>query len=79
MACINPDGTLSTVARALLELLATRHGAEQAAVALGLPLYRVRATARELTRAGLIAGAADGLVRTPLGREALDLDAEAER
>ncbi|MEM7444439.1 MAG: hypothetical protein AAF414_14025 [Pseudomonadota bacterium] len=79
MACINPDGTLSTVARALLELLETPHAHEASASSLNLPLFRIRATARELTHAQLIENTAEGLVRTPLGDEALILDAEAER
>ena len=79
MACINPDGTLSAVARALLQLLETPHTAEASAQALELPLFRIRATVRELSRAGLIDQTAEGLSRTALGGEALILDAEAER
>ncbi len=79
MACINPDGTLSVVARNLLLLLETPHTAEASARALGLPLFRIRATVRELSRAGLIDRTAETLSRTDLGGEALILDAESER
>lgn len=79
MACINPDGTLSLVARGLLELLAAPHSAERAAIELELPLFRIRATVRELSRAGLIEHTAAGLTRTALGDEALVLDTESDR
>ena len=79
MACINPDGTLSVVARDLLLLLETPQTAEASALALDLPLFRIRATARELSRAGLIDRTAEQLSRTDLGGEALILDAESER
>lgn len=79
MACINPDGTLSVVARGLLELLATPNTIEASATELGLPLFRIRATVRELSRAGLIEQSAGGLTRTELGSEALVLDAESAR
>lgn len=84
MACINPDGSLSTVARAVLGRLGQRpERVPELARAAGLPVYRVRATVRETGRAGLIAPAAadadprDGPWRlTDLGREALTLDEE---
>jgi hypothetical protein len=79
MACINPDGTLSTVARGLLGLLETPHTAEAAAAALRFPLFRIRASIRELDRAQLIETTPGGLQRTALGVEALTLDAEAAR
>ena len=79
MACINPDGTLSAVARDLLRLLDRPHTAEAAASTLGLPLFRIRATVRELSRAGLIDQTEAGFSCTALGGEALVLDAESER
>lgn len=79
MACINPDGTLSTVARGLLELLETPHTPEASATILALPLFRIRASVRELHRAQLIELTPTGLIRTSLGAEALLLDTEAAR
>lgn len=84
MACINPDGSLSTVAKAVLGRLGERPArVPELARDAGLPVYRVRATVRETGRAGLIAPAGDdadprdGPWRlTDLGREALTLDAE---
>lgn len=75
MGCINPDGTLSTVARTVLTLLHAPHTAETAAAATGLPLYRVRATIRETGRANLIEPVGEAWRLTPLGEEALELDA----
>lgn len=83
MACLNPDGTLTRFARAVLETLAV-HPASAAAIARerGLPLYRIRATLRETATAGLIEStpgpipASDDAVwrLTALGSEALELD-----
>ena len=84
MACINPDGSLSVVAKAVLGRLDGRPArVPDLAREAGVPLYRARATVRETGRAGLIAPAgADAdpregpFVLTELGREALTLDAE---
>ena len=80
MACINPDGTLSAVARRILEILDRPADPAGLAAKLGLPLWRVRATLREIGRAGLVV-ADDG--NTPatfrisdLGHEALEIDRE---
>ena len=78
MACINPDGTLTEVAKRSLTLLAVPHTAAQLADAAGLPLWRVRATLRETGRAKLIAcldpDADDPSWQlTELGVEALEL------
>ncbi|MGO1076264.1 hypothetical protein [Inquilinus sp. CA228] len=78
MACINPDGTLTEVAKRSLTLLAVPYTAAGLAEAAGLPLWRVRATLRETGRAKLVAcldpDAADPSWRlTELGVEALEL------
>lgn len=81
MACINPDGTLSEVAKRVLTRLANPHSAAAIAKAAGLPLFRVRATIRETGRAALIAEVGqdpDGQAvwrLTDLGFEALEIDA----
>jgi predicted transcriptional regulator len=54
MACVNPDGTLSESARALLRALAKPIAAEEIAKQVGQPLFKVRSSLRELTAAGLI-------------------------
>jgi hypothetical protein len=78
MACINPDGTLTEVAKRSLTLLSAPHTVAQLAAAAGLPVWRVRATLRETGRAKLVAcldpEAADPPWRlTELGAEALEL------
>ena len=78
MACINPDGTLTEVAKRSLTLLAVPHTAAGLAEAASLPLWRVRATLRETGRAKLVAcldpDAADPSWQlTELGVEALEL------
>ncbi|EWY40982.1 hypothetical protein N825_30280 [Skermanella stibiiresistens SB22] len=78
MACINPDGTLTEVARRVLGAMARRGAAfavpEDLAGETGVPLHRVRATVRETGRAKLIEDDGAGWRLTALGREALDLD-----
>jgi hypothetical protein len=80
MACINPDGSLSAVARSVLLALQEPRDAVALGATLGLPAYRLRATLREIGEAGLIAPAnapTGDYVITALGQEALKLDAEA--
>ena len=81
MACINPDGTLTEVARRVLGALADPATPEELTGRTGLPLHRIRATLRETGRAKLIELIEpDGSTwrLTGLGREVLDLD-EDER
>lgn len=78
MACINPDGTLTEVARRSLTLLAQPHTVAELSAAAGLPVWRVRATLRETGRAWLVErldpDATDPVWRlTELGEEALEL------
>jgi len=54
MACVNPDGTLSESAKALLMALTKPAAAEEIAKQVGQPLFKVRSSLRELASAGLI-------------------------
>lgn len=81
MPCLNPDGTLTRVARDLLTALEPAPvSAPVLASATGLPLWRVRASLRELAGQELVA-ASDPLspgddaphVLTETGRQVLDL------
>ena len=54
MACLNSDGTLTVVAGAILNALATAGDPSDVATATGLPLYRVRSGLRELVQAGIV-------------------------
>ena len=62
MACVNPDGTVTASATAILTALRAVATAEQIAPLAGLPLFRVRSALRELVEAGLVV-AGDGSYR----------------
>lgn len=53
MACINPDGTLTDTAVTLMRVMADHHSLEEVASATEIPLYLIRATARDLLDARL--------------------------
>lgn len=81
MPCLNPDGTLTTVARSLLTAVEkTPAAAPSLAQECSLPLWRVRASLRELREQDLVefampAGNTDDRPHrlTPTGAEVLDL------
>lgn len=81
MPCLNPDGTLTRVARALLTVLERGQAdAPGLSAGTGLPLWRVRASLRELAGQDLVASpgplSPEGdapHVLTETGREVLDL------
>ncbi len=54
MACINPDGTLTPTAKAVISALKIHSSAQEIGQETGLPIYRIRATIRELIEAGLV-------------------------
>ena len=54
MACINPDGTLTPAAQAVITALHIPRAPADIAQAANLPIYRVRSTLRELYEAGLV-------------------------
>ena len=73
MACINPDGTLTDAAVTMMSVIAEHHSLEEVASITGIPLYLVRATARDLIDAKLVEER-DGLhYLTDLGNEKLKL------
>ncbi|HEX7590783.1 MAG TPA: hypothetical protein VF375_02440 [Candidatus Limnocylindrales bacterium] len=55
MACVNPDGTITPSAIAILTALRSADTAELIVSATDLPLFRVRSALRELVAAGLVA------------------------
>jgi len=73
MACVNPDGSLSTSATAILTALrkpaGPAAGAEQVAAETSLPLFRIRSGLRELAEAGLVQATDTGYVLTEMGRK----------
>jgi predicted transcriptional regulator len=69
MACVNADGTITATAKALLKGLGAPQRAEDIAGRLGLPLFRVRSSLRELTEAGLVIAQADKYVASEEGKK----------
>jgi len=68
MACVNADGSITPTAQALLRSLESPLGPEAIAAKIGAPLFRVRASLRELQAAGFVAES-EGLFRaTDAGR-----------
>ncbi len=54
MACINPNGSLTTSAKKVLESVKIPKTILELAEATDLPRYRIRASLRELNAGGLI-------------------------
>jgi predicted transcriptional regulator len=57
MACVRPDGSLSTSGKLMLTAVATSSTAEEVAGTTGMPLFRVRSALRELIDAGFVSEA----------------------
>jgi len=72
MACINPDGSLTPSALAVLRALETPATPAEIAQKAGLPLFRVRGSLRELVEAGLLAEREGIYSLTPQGREKIN-------
>lgn len=71
MPCVNPDGTLTDSARTLLKLLEKPVTPEEIAARLGHPLFRVRASLRELVGADLVRAESGQFVITERGAKKL--------
>jgi predicted transcriptional regulator len=54
MACVNADGTITPMAKSLLQALGNPLTPEEAAALIGVPLFRIRASLRELQAAGFV-------------------------
>ena len=54
MACVNPDGTLTSSALDLLKLASKPVSPEAISAELATPLFKVRASLREMLAAGLV-------------------------
>jgi DNA-binding IclR family transcriptional regulator len=67
MACLNSDGSLTVVAGAILEAVATAGDPADVAAATGLPLYRVRSGLREMLQSGLVETQEAGYALTDRG------------
>jgi predicted transcriptional regulator len=72
MACINPDGTLTSSAKAILSALSSSITLEEVAKSVGLPLFRIRSSIREMLEAGLVEEKEKGYGTTKLGRQKIE-------
>ena len=54
MACINPDGTLSAVAMLMLDYLSEPRTEVDIVHRAAQPVYRIRASLRELADSGMV-------------------------
>ncbi len=69
MACVNPDGTISPSAKALLKALETPLGVEEIAARLGSPLFKIRSSLREMLEAGLVVVQGDKYIASEEGKK----------
>ncbi|TET28373.1 hypothetical protein E3J68_03115 [Candidatus Aerophobetes bacterium] len=72
MACINPDGTLTPSAKAMLSAVSSPAPLEEVAKSTGLPLFRIRSSIREMLEAGLVEEKEGKYAVTKLGREKIE-------
>lgn len=71
MACINADGSLTSVAKHILKYLIQPMTEEALAKEVGLPLFRIRMSVREFLEAKLIKQEEDKYIITDKGKEKL--------
>jgi predicted transcriptional regulator len=69
MACVNPDGTLSTSAIELLKILNNPLTPEEISKKLNRPMFKVRSSLREMLEAKLISSVEDKYVITEEGNK----------
>ncbi|MGD8698814.1 MAG: hypothetical protein PVJ43_05960 [Gemmatimonadales bacterium] len=72
MACINPDGSLTLVARDVLRALEQPRSVEEIHQVARQPTYRVRASLREMGEIGLVTETEGRYSITEAGRARLD-------
>ncbi|MBN1223763.1 MAG: hypothetical protein JXB23_10970 [Candidatus Aminicenantes bacterium] len=69
MACVNPDGTVSETAKALLRILNNPLMPEDISKQLGQPLFKVRSSLREMAAAEFIKEQDGKYIITEKGKE----------
>ena len=67
MACVNPDGTLTSSAKELLKILNIPLTPEEISQKLNRPMFRVRISLREMLEAELISLEEDKYIITEEG------------
>ena len=71
MACINSDGSLTLVARDVLQALDQPRSVDEIRDVSRQPVYRVRASLREMVEMGLVTETGDRYSITEAGRARL--------
>jgi DNA-binding IclR family transcriptional regulator len=71
MACVKPNGELTTAALEVLALLATPRTDQEVAQGVGRPVHQARAILRELGKVDLAARDGETYRITPAGRARL--------
>lgn len=68
MGCVNADGTLTESGKKMLQAMEQPMSPEQVAEAAGQPLFKVRASLRQMLEAGLVALDGEKYQTTESGR-----------
>ncbi len=71
MACVNPDGTITETAKALLRDIENPKTPVEISKQLGQPLFKIRSSLREMVNAGLVKEEEDKFVITKEGEKKL--------
>ncbi len=69
MACVNPDGTVTESAKALLSSILDPLTPEEISQRVGQPLFKVRSSLREMTAAELVKEESGKYAITAKGKE----------
>ncbi len=69
MPCVNPDGSITDSAKALLKVIETHLTAEEISKKAGQPLFKIRSSLREMVDAGLINEEGNKYVISESGKE----------
>lgn len=69
MPCVNPDGSITNSAKALLKVIEIPLTAEEISKKAGQPLFKIRSSLREMVDAGLINEEGNKYVISESGKE----------
>jgi len=69
MPCVNPDGSITDSAKALLKVIETPLTAEEISKKAGQPLFKIRSSLREMVGAELIKEEGNKYVISESGKE----------
>lgn len=69
MPCVNPDGSITDSAKALLKVIEIPLTAEEISTKVGQPLFKIRSSLREMVDAELIKEEGNKYVISESGKE----------